>query len=172
MDAVCHMRWFIALRFRAVWSPLGAWRQHDCPTEWRWRLRNAMPGAPVDTARNRWEPAACSRFKNIWAESIGHSQLNWSCLHSPWSESTSHALCWWRWGFPPLTVKNLSCLASLYSKFSILKYCHKTMLRLETLTAKIRTQYQGLNCWESLWGFTGSRLGTQCLSQQHFALSY
>lgn len=37
------------------------------------------------------------------------------------------------------------------------------MLRFETLTAKIRTQYQGL---------TESRLGTQCLSQQHFAFSY
>lgn len=33
VDAVCHMRWFITLRFRAVWSPLGAWRQPGCPTE-------------------------------------------------------------------------------------------------------------------------------------------
>lgn len=47
--------WFILpLRFRAACSPRSVFLLPDCPIEWRWLLRNATPGVPVDTVRNRW----------------------------------------------------------------------------------------------------------------------
>lgn len=44
----------VALRFKRACSPPGASLLLGCPTGWKFLLRNATPGAHVDTVKNRW----------------------------------------------------------------------------------------------------------------------